>query len=74
MNGKKAKLLRKAVGFKPSDVREYKDTVIKTVMVRTTSLGEDGNAIMKPEPRIVRSSIGLRKAYKGFKLFLKRRG
>ena len=67
MNGKKAKLLRKAVGFKPSDVREYKDTVIKTVMVRATSLGEDGNTIMKPEQRIVRSSTGFRKAYKRLK-------
>lgn len=55
MNQKKAKLLRKLIGFSPKAERTYQDKVVKTVYVPTETLDAQGNAIMLPQQRVQRT-------------------
>lgn len=67
MNNKMAKLLRKLSGFVPSAEREYKNTTMRTVMVDTGRLDENGNAIMRPEARVNVAATGARAHYQQIK-------
>lgn len=61
MNQKKAKLLRKLIGFSPKAKRTYQNKIVKTVYVPTETLDAQGNAIMIPQQRVQRkcSSVNL---------------
>lgn len=67
MNQKKAKLLRKLIGFSPKAGRTYKDKTIKTVYTPTyDALDAQGNAIMLPQQRVQRTCVDV-SYYRGFK-------
>lgn len=66
MNQKKAKLLRKLVGFSPKAGRTYQDKIVKTVYVPTETLDAQGNAITIPQQRVQRTCVDVN-YYRGFK-------
>lgn len=63
MSHKSAKTLRKLMGYHPSQPRDYKDTVVKTVAVPAGRLNENGSEQMRFESRIIRTNVGKRAAY-----------
>ena len=63
MSHKQSKLMRKLIGFVPSEEREYNDKVVKNVAVPNGRLNEDGTEQFNFVPRILRTSTGKRAAY-----------